>query len=533
MKADYVLSYDVLTRAKEQELYLMARIKGHSTPESKKRRPLNVSVVLDRSGSMSGDKIEYVKQATSFLVNHLTGRDMFSLVSYDNVVEVEVEPTAPVHKDGIHRIIKKLHARNSTNLSGGWLKGTQLVEQERVETGVNRVLLLTDGLANVGISDPVRLGAMARQKRNEGVTTTTIGVGLGFNEDLLTTMASEGGGAFYFIDNPDQAPSIFQEEINDLLSVVGQNLTITLTPTADVKLIRQWNTYPMSTKGEGVAFTMGDLFSDEEKLLLLQLGIPGLKELGEVVVGKLRFEYDELKEDSVEHHVIEVDVKVNVVAGDEPALTAGPKEEVMREVLLLKAARARDDAIKRADKRDYKSASETLRSVARAIKDSGIEDDELQSEHDMLLEESVNLEFGEQRYDSHTRKQYVTESMMSDRSAHYSDMKFSTHQRMKASRNAIERSGDTPKLMHWNAGEQSLEDIKTLTIGRDEANDIVIDDDMVSAKHCKIERFGDDLVLTDIGSSNGTFANSGTVDAPFRLSEGDVVTIGKTLFTFE
>src|SRR5581483_3554447 len=136
-----------------------------------------------------------------FLMQHLGAQDRFSLVTYDQKVAVHIAPTSVIHKDNLSSSIETITSGGTTNLSGGWLQGCQLV---------------AEGLADEGVTDSNRLVAMARQKREEGVTTTTMGVGMDFNEDLLTRMANEGGGAFYFIDNPDQAPKIFAEELNDL-----------------------------------------------------------------------------------------------------------------------------------------------------------------------------------------------------------------------------------------------------------------------------------------------------------------------------
>jgi Ca-activated chloride channel homolog len=157
VKADYVLSYDVLSIARDQSLYLMARLTAGSAPDTTARHPLNLSVVLDRSGSMAGDKLDYVKKAAQFLVQHLAAQDTFSLVTYDDKVSINLAPCSPVHKDTINRTIEEIKAGDTTNLSGGWLQGCQLVLEGRKEQAVNRVLLLTDGLANVGITDLPRL----------------------------------------------------------------------------------------------------------------------------------------------------------------------------------------------------------------------------------------------------------------------------------------------------------------------------------------------------------------------------------------
>ena len=532
MQADYVLDYDVVAAARENQVYLLARIKAGPPPADQQRRPLNIGVVLDRSGSMGGDKIMYVKKATQFLIKHLGASDTFSLTIYDDKVEVLVKPEPPNHKDRLNQTIDSITARNMTNLSGGWLQGCQLVEQSKAEGQVDRVILLSDGLANQGITDPNRLKALARQKREEGITTTCMGVGMDFNEDLLAAMAAEGGGAFYFIDDPDQAPAIFSEELTDLLSVVGQNLVITLIPTGDVRMVRQLNNYPVEKGGGEIAFRMGDIFADEIKSLAIELTIPAMAELGQVQVATLRFDYDELVEDTVTHRTVELPIMINIVSEAE-AEGRVLNDEAAEPVLLLKAAQAREEAVKRADQGEYDQAKEILTGIADEMEQTGLGSDNLRSEHDMLREEAVDMEFGNQRYDAYSRKSTsskVAYAAMS-RGMRMQEQTVQQHGRMKASRGALERNGETPSSLIWLNNTLDL-DGDMIRIGRDADNDIVLDDEEVSAEHCQIVRDGDDLILEDLGSTNGTFANGGRVVGRFRLSVGDVMTVGGVLFRF-
>lgn len=529
MQVDYVLDYDVLSVERDHRVYLLAKIKAKSAPDQRKRLPLNLSVVLDRSGSMAGDKLDYVKKATQFLIRHLDSSDYFSLVTYNHEVHIEIPPRQVINKDQLSRSIEAFMAGGSTNLSGGWLQGCQLVTAHLDKQGINRTLLLTDGLANQGITEPQRLASLARQKREEGVTTTTMGVGMDFNEDLLTQMASEGGGAFYFIDNPDQTPHIFVEELQDLLKVVGQNLVISLKPSSYVEDIQQLNTYPIDYQNrQETRFRLGDLYSDELKTLMLALSIPALKTLGDIEIAQLGFEYDEIVGDRTEHRYLTFPILINVVAERESQTE--PRPEVARVALILEAARAREAAIRYADKGDFQQARDRLTQAADAIAQAQIDDDELHVEHNMLREEAMDMEIGLQRYDAYSRKSSTSKIHYSTQRGRREETVF-VHTRLKASREAFERHGERPSYMKWKREELTLT-MHILKIGRATDNDIVIPEPDVSEHHCQIVRQGEDLYLEDLNSTNGTFANGGRVDKPFQLSVGDVVTVGKWLFMF-
>jgi Ca-activated chloride channel family protein len=531
MRADFVLDYSVIAVERAQHVYLLARIQAETAPQSADRRPLNLSVVLDRSGSMQGDKLAYVKQAAQILVQRLAAKDRFSLVSYNHTVTVDIPPVAVVEKDRINQAIKKVESSGTTNLSGGWLQGCQLVVGEIVEGQVNRVLLLTDGLANEGVTDPARLEALARQKRGEGITTTTMGVGMDFNEDLLTRMAKEGGGAFYFIDNPDQAPTIFNEELNLMMNIVGQNLLITLILTPDVTMVRQLSGYTTQPNADGATFRLGDIFADELKALMLELSIPALKTLGEVEVARLRFEYDELGGDSVTHRVIELPIRVNTVTVDDFEKQLRDPD-VVKMALLMQAARAREEAIQHADAGDFEQASQVLGHTADLIRNSQIKDPDLQQQHDMLREEAVDMDLGEERYTAYERKAQTSKAFhTATRPLTSSAASASLHGRMKGTRRSLERHGPPPGRITWADGMREIGE--QLRIGREDDNDIVIHEDPVSAHHCEIVRRGNEVILRDLNSTNGTFANGGRLHGEFRLSVGDVMTVGTVLFMFE
>jgi Ca-activated chloride channel family protein len=543
MRAAFSLDYDVLTVEQPQKLYLMARFESGDAPGDRVRRPLNISLVIDRSGSMAGDKIDFTKQAAQFLVQHLGSRDVLSIVLYNDKVETLLPPEQVSNKDRVSQLIDQIRVRGTTNLSGGWLEGCQHVRTRLSDTTLNRVILMSDGLANRGVTDAGMLVSMAKQKREEGVSTTTMGLGKDFDEDLMMEMASAGGGAFYFIESPEVAPIIFQEELAGLLRVVGQNLTITITPNSKVNSVRQLHAYPLSTDGKASTFRLGDIFGNEVKTLMLEISVPGMASMGEEQIATLHFEYDEITGDTTKHHINEMPVMVNVKSDREPKPL--PNEEVAQSVLLLKAAQARQEAVRAADKGEYEAASSMLREVAKSIDESQIINPELKEERDALVEQAEKMTQGAPAYDDYSRKTMSTQAFftMTNRHENTVTLRQREHQRQEdkegkdparetldkpikavnpEDENIERQPGVVPTHLQWK-GKTFVLKGDIIRLGRSSHNEIVIDERGVSRFHSQIRRDGDKLLLEDLGSTNGTTIAGNPVQNPHELSVGDVV----------
>lgn len=530
MRADFSLDYDVVTVQRPHKLYLLARFAAGSAPGDSHRRPLNISLVIDRSGSMAGAKIDYTRQAAQFLIQHLGSRDTFSIVLYNDKVETLLAPEIVSNKDRIIQLIDNIQVRGTTNLSGGWLEGCRYVASQIAKDRLNRVILMTDGLANRGITDAPQLIKMAQQKHEEGVSTTTMGLGTEFNEDLLMAMANAGGGAYYFIESPEAAPTIFHEELTGLLSVVGQNLMISVSPTEHVSQIRQLNAYQTNQSGKSTEFMLGDIFGDEIKTLVLELHVPALKTIGECKIAKLRFEYDEITGSRSQHHISEMDVLVNIRQEDvDPALR---DPEVTRSVLLLKAAQARQQAVKDADKGDYAHASQVLRAIADEISAANIENEHLQEERDALMAQAKQMERGAQSYDEYSRKTMVTQAFYTQTARHEETimLRLREQQRQTMEQPVVaaeeklpeKQPGIVPTHVTWNERTFELKG-ELIRIGRAQHNEIILNEKGISRFHCQIRREGDKLILEDLNSTNGTLVAGERITAPYVLSAGDVI----------
>lgn len=540
MRADFSLDYDMLTVEHPQKLYLMARFEAGEGPDDALRRPLNLSLVIDKSGSMAGDKIDYTRQAAQFLVQHLGANDIFSVVLYNDKVETLVAPEKVSNKDSISQLLEQVRVRGTTNLSGGWLEGCRHVGDNLSSASLNRVILMSDGLANRGVTDTKTLITMAKQKRGEQVSTTTMGLGNDFNEDLMMEMANSGGGAFYFIESPEVTPEIFQEELSGLLNVVGQNLTITLKTEGEVTTVRQLNAYPADVSINSTSFRLGDIFANEVKTLVLELSIPAMATIGEAQIATLRFDYDEITAGTSVHKTEEFAVKINIQA---EAKASKPNEEVAQSVLLLQAAQARRDAVQAADKGNYEQASSVLRSVAKSIDESQVINDELREEKEALLTQATKLEKGAETYNEYSRKTMSTQAMYSMMNRHEDTVMLRFREQKREDNTGDKRStlehqraetgsktsipvekGVAPQYVKYKDTFHHLNQ-NIIRIGRASHNELVIDEKGVSRFHGQISLKGDKVVYEDLNSTNGSVIGGHPVTSPYELSVGDVVYI--------
>lgn len=250
-------------------LYLQVKTDRYRN-ETIKKTPLNIAIVLDRSGSMAGDKIDFAKIAANEIIDKLSQDDVVSVVIYDEFIEVVQEAIKVLYKDSIKRKIAKVKPRGSTNLWGGSEKGYEQVKANFRKDYINRVLLISDGNITAGVKIPSRILEKVQEFKDiDGVTISTFGVGLDYNETLMTDMAESGAGNYYFIDRADKMQVIFNKELSGLLNVVARDAELRITLPKGITVEKVYPFKFVQVKNE-VIIKFRDLFSEEEKGLMLQ-----------------------------------------------------------------------------------------------------------------------------------------------------------------------------------------------------------------------------------------------------------------------
>jgi len=401
----------------------LLRVEG-DPPARSDRIPLNLSLVLDRSGSMSGGKLAAAREAAADLVKRLWPDDTVSVVSFDDSVDVVAPPSTGTDDVDVSDLISNIEPGGMTNLSGGWLRGRELLADTLREGGVNRVVLLTDGHANVGITDHHRLVGLCQDGGGKGISTTTIGFGDGYDEDLLRGMADAGGGGAYYIEEVDQAVGVFEEELEGLASLVAQNLRVSITPGAGADFVQVFHEYPSHAEGETLTLEVGDLYGREPRRILIEFMVPPIDE-DEGASG------DHGVADPIEVAHLAVVGHVLTAAGGVEAhtislpITLTPEEggkvepEIRKEILLVEAARSRTRAIEYREAGDYEQATQVLEEALDRLSDSGLTDEAMVREMQDL--ETFGASFDERSVsmaDIKYMKQRVYSTMRSRGRAH-------------------------------------------------------------------------------------------------------------------
>ncbi len=261
----------VVEAGKAQTVRVKVQVTGAELPEAD-RPPVNLAIIIDKSGSMSGDRIANARRGAVEAIRRLGRQDVFSVVVFDSSVRTLIPAQRLTDVGHAEEIISGIHAGGTTNIYGGMEAG--LAELKKNLKGfLHRAVLLSDGLANVGPTQPEAFEKLGREFAKAGVIVSTIGLGRDYNEHLLASLAQASEGNNYFVDNPNILPKIFEDEIGALVSTVATGVTITIELPKGVVLQNVLGRTHRQ-RGSRVEIDFHDLGGGASKYSLLELAIP-------------------------------------------------------------------------------------------------------------------------------------------------------------------------------------------------------------------------------------------------------------------
>jgi Ca-activated chloride channel family protein len=335
-------------------VYLYIDLRADAVDASRERAPLNIAIVIDKSGSMSEKhKLDYVKRAVDYIIEQLGGNDYVSVVTFNDDVDILQRSAIVRNKFDLREMVSGIKAGGYTNLSEGMFEGYDQVNNSYSRGYVNRVLLLTDGLANRGITDRFELADKVRNKnRRDGITISTFGVGNDFNENLLTDIADYGRGNYYYIQNSSDIPGIFAQELKGVRDLVGQATRLRVKFPSEYLSLNKVFGYPYEISGNEVYIDFKDVFAEQTKSVLIKFDIRRR------IDSRINFE-SELTYEDVGSNFKEIDLndsKYLEPATSKEEYQKGSNEVVTQNISVFESNDMLENALREADNGNYDRA---------------------------------------------------------------------------------------------------------------------------------------------------------------------------------
>ncbi len=335
VKLDVAIADPVMLANKKETTHVKVGLTGFPLLNQEERPPVNIALVIDKSGSMSGDKIEKAKQAAMAAIDRLRASDIVSVVVYDQSVQIVLPATKLTDKAFAKNAIRKVKAAGSTALFAGVCKGAEEVRKFLDKDRVNRVILLSDGQANVGPAQPSELGELGESLLKEGIAVTTLGLGLDYNEDLMTQLATKSNGSHLFIENANELLAIFEHEFNDVLSVVAQEITIDINVREGIRPVRVLG-QDAEISGQNVLIQLNQLYAEQERFILMEVEVPATASDATRSIADVTVTYANMCSKTNEKITATTSVKFD---GNPGECTASKNKDVQEKWVLLEANR--------------------------------------------------------------------------------------------------------------------------------------------------------------------------------------------------
>jgi Ca-activated chloride channel family protein len=344
--------------------YLEVLVTAPETVAQRSRVPLNLALVIDTSGSMEEQgKLDYVKQAAIAMINRLRPEDRFALISYSTKARV-LYPSQPVEAgQQMQWLINSLQATGGTNLGDGLQEGFRQVRNHASPSVTSRVLLLSDGLANIGITSNEELSQMTSAQGEAGISLSSFGVGLDFNEDLLAALAETGRGMYYFIDHPESMNSILAKEFKSVEQLVAADIKVNISLGSDL-VVDQVFANSFEVNGNNVTVRFGDLAAGERRRMQIRV-LPKPRTTGRVDnAARVSVSYLEPGSKTAQSLLGSLGM---TYTDDEKIATARQDKDVLARAAVFEANHAKQEAALAIDKGDQNRATVILSEAKKKI----------------------------------------------------------------------------------------------------------------------------------------------------------------------
>ena len=371
------------------------------------RPSVNLAIVLDRSGSMHGDKIVKAREAACEAIRRLDAKDIVSVVVYDNKSEVIIPAQHVTEKEALIARISSIEPRGCTALFDGVSAGATELRKFKGKCEISRVLLLSDGQANVGPSSPDELGRYGALLMKEGIAVSTIGLGMDYNEDLMTRLSQKSDGNSYFVENSNDLPRVFARELGDVLSVAATKVALKVRFGAGFTPVALIGRDGRILDGV-VSIDLNQLYGGQEKYVIVKCDAAPAPAGSAREIAKAEVSYIDPKDEKPKTVTGIGTVTYSV---DSAAVAASVNKGVVRERALNENAMRTEEALRRADRGDYTAARELIMmNHANSMQVQGAigSDAKLQADADMQMSNSTKMRRG--AYDSGARKKMKTSS---------------------------------------------------------------------------------------------------------------------------
>jgi len=426
---------DVVPCGETNNFTIMASLKAPYC-EITHRAAIDLVTVIDRSGSMEGEKLKLVLQTLSFIIRQLQSKDKLAVVTYDDKVATPLGLTA-MTGDGkgiANNKMKTIVAGNCTDLCSGLIAGIKVMEERTTRNEVSSLLLFTDGLANSGLQKAEDIIAEMAKQEPLPCTIYTFGFGSDHDPTLLKAISDKGNGVYSFITDKDSIATAFADCLGGLLSVVAQNIIITIQPLNGIIISKFNTTYKYEEQNGVILLTIGDIQSEEEKDIVFNIKLPAVSEAAVIPIMDLRITYF----DVIRSHQVDKSVTFSIPRNDHTSPTINLSVDRQKNRIIVTDAIA--EAKKLGDGGDITGGRKIVNDAIEKLKSSPTAKDEYIQSLLKDLEDCLCTLKDKTSYTS--------------RGTHQMASYFSSHSNQRANNSVQSYSNTTRRQMQQNAEDE-------------------------------------------------------------------------------